>query len=221
MKKAVAEVLGTFWLVFAGCGSVVLWADKGSGVGMLGVALAFGLAVVTMAYAVGHISGGHFNPAVTIGLTAAGRFPVRELPLYLVSQFAGGIVAAVALYFIAKSRFHAAPASIGANGYTGHLVAAFITEVLLTFIFLMVILGATSRRSAPAMAGLAIGLCLALIHIVGINITGVSVNPARSLGPALFSGDKAIKELWLFMIAPPIGAALAGLAHKTLGLDSD
>jgi aquaporin Z len=134
---------------------------------------------------------------------------------------AGGILAAVALFFIAKFRFHASPSSIGANAYTGHMVAALITEVLLTFIFLMVILGATSKRANGAMAGLAIGLCLALIHIVGINITGVSVNPARSLGPALFSGDTALKELWLFLVAPPVGAALAGITHKVLGLDSE
>ncbi len=218
MKKAVAEVIGTFWLVFAGCGSVVLWGNK---VDMVGVSLAFGLAVVTMAYAVGHISGGHFNPAVSLGLFTAGRFPAKDLPLYIGSQFAGGILAAVALFVISKTQMHVSPKTIGANGYTGHMVAALITEVLLTFIFLMVILGATSKKANAAMAGLTIGLCLALIHLVGIPVTGVSVNPARSLGPALFSGETALKELWLFLIAPPIGAALAGLTHKTLGLDSD
>jgi aquaporin Z len=220
MKKAVAEIIGTFWLVFAGCGSVVLWG-KGGAIGMLGVAFAFGLAVVTMAYAVGHISGGHFNPAVSIGLTVAGKFPAKDLPLYIGSQIAGGILGAVALYVIAKTRFHASPHALGANAYTGHMVAALITEILLTFIFLIVILGVTSKRGNTGFAGLVIGLCLALIHIVGINITGVSVNPARSLGPALFSGDTALKELWLFLIAPPIGAALAGVVHKTLGLDSE
>jgi aquaporin Z len=213
-KKLLAEALGTFWLTFGGVGSVVLW---GGGASMVNVALAFGLTVVTMAYAIGHVSGCHLNPAVTIGLTVAGKFEAKEAGPYIAAQTVGGIVAAAVLYIMVKDLKGGDVGNIGANGIPDDgTVAAILTEFLLTMFFLIVILGATSKASSPAMAGLVIGLCLALIHMIGIGVTGVSVNPARSIGPALFSGSDALKELWLFILVPPAGAVAGALVHKQL-----
>ena len=214
MRKLLAEGLGTFWLVFGGVGSVVLW---GGSANVVNVALAFGLTVVTMAYAIGHISGCHLNPAVTLGLTVAGKFPARDAGPYMAAQAAGGIAAAAVLYLIVKDIQGAAPETLGANSIPeGGVLAAFLTEGILTTFFLIVILGATSKAATPAMAGLAIGLCLALIHMIGIGVTGVSVNPARSLGPALFTGGEALKQLWLFLVAPSVGAVAGAFIHRTL-----
>ena len=216
-RKALAELLGTFWLVFGGVGSVVLW---GGGANMVNVALAFGLTVVTMAYAIGHISGCHLNPAVTIGLVVAGRFDRKDAPMYIAAQFVGGILAATALWVIVHDISPHAAGNIGANDYhEGQILAAVLTEFLLTMFFLIVILGVTSKKSNAAMSGLVIGLCLALIHMIGIAVTGVSVNPARSLGPALFSGTHFIEHLWLFIIIPPIGAIAGAFVHKQLEPD--
>ena len=213
MRKLLAEGLGTFWLVFGGVGSVVLW---GGSANVVNVALAFGLTVVTMAYAIGHISGCHLNPAVTLGLTVAGKFPVREAARYMVAQLLGGIAAAAVLFIIVKD-MGTRPESLGANAIPpGGVLAAFLTEAILTMFFLVVILGATSKAATPAMAGLAIGLCLALIHMIGIGVTGVSVNPARSLGPAIFSGATAMKHLWLFFVAPAVGAVAGAYIHRVL-----
>lgn len=217
MRKALAELIGTFWLVFGGVGSVVLWGGSAQ---FVNVALAFGLTVVTMAYAIGHISGCHLNPAVTVGLTIAGRFDKKELPTYVFAQLIGGVAAAVLLYVMVDN-LGGDTKNLGANSYAdGKLLAAFLSEFVLTFFFLVVILGVTSKRSAPGFAGLAIGLCLALIHMIGINVTGVSVNPARSLGPALFSGSEALKDLWLFFVAPPLGAVAGALVHRFLEPDA-
>ena len=214
MKKLLAEGLGTFWLVFGGVGSVVLW---GGSANVVNVALAFGLTVVTMAYAIGHISGCHLNPAVTLGLTVAGKFPARDAGPYMAVQAVGGIAAAAVLYVIVKDMQGAAPDTLGANAIPeGGVLAAFLTEAILTMFFLIVILGATSKAATPAMAGLVIGLCLALIHMIGIGVTGVSVNPARSLGPAIFSGGDAIKHLWLFLVAPSAGAVVGAVIHRGL-----
>jgi aquaporin Z len=213
MKKLLAEGLGTFWLVFGGVGSVVLW---GGSANVVNVALAFGLTVVTMAYAIGHISGCHLNPAVTLGLTVAKKFPASQAGPYMIAQALGGIGAAAVLYVITKD-LGGAPDSLGANAIPeGGVLAAFLTEAVLTTFFLIVILGATSKAATPAMAGLVIGLCLALIHMIGIGVTGVSVNPARSLGPALFSGSDAIRDLWLFVAAPAAGAVAGALIHRRL-----
>jgi aquaporin Z len=223
-QKMTAEFLGTLWLVLGGCGSAVLAAAFPQvGIGLLGVSFAFGLSVLTMAYALGHVSGGHFNPAVTVGLCTAHRFLGRDVLPYILAQVAGAIAGAGILYVIASGKvgFNAA-AGFAANGYGEYspggysLTAALVAELVMTFFFLIVILGATNKRAPQAMAGLAIGLALTLIHLVTIPVTNTSVNPARSTGPALFVGGWAIKQLWLFWLAPIIGAAVAGLAYRFL-----
>ena len=223
-QRLTGEFLGTLWLVFGGCGSAVLAAAFPQvGIGLLGVSLAFGLSVLTMAYAVGHVSGGHFNPAVTVGLCTARRFLARDVIPYVVAQLAGAIVGAGILYLIAagKPGFDVA-AGFAANGYESNspggysLIAAAVAELVTTFMFLIVILGATNKHAPQALAGVAIGLALTLIHLVTIPVTNTSVNPARSTGPAIFVGGWAIKQLWLFWLAPTIGAALAGVAYRFL-----
>ena len=221
-KKLFAEFLGTFWLVLGGCGSAVLAAGVPDvGIGYLGVALAFGLTVVTGAYALGSISGGHFNPAVSFGLWAAGRFSTAELPGYVVAQVIGGIVGAGVLYLIASGNADFSTAGgMASNGFAEHspngysMTAGLVTEVVMTFMFLIVILGATHPRSPIGFGGLAICLALVLIHLISIPVTNTSVNPARSTGPALFVGGWAISQLWLFWVAPIIGAVLAGLTYR-------
>ena len=224
-KKLGAEFLGTFWLVLGGCGSAVLAAAFPSvGIGLLGVSLAFGLTVLTMAYAVGHVSGGHFNPAVTVGLFAARRIPASDVLPYVAAQVVGGVVGAGVLYLIASGQagFDAAASGFAANGYGAHspgkyaLASALLTEVVMTFMFLMIILGSTERLAPQHMAPVAIGLGLTLIHLISIPVTNTSVNPARSTGPALFVGGWALSQLWLFWVAPIVGAALAGVAHLSL-----
>src|SRR6267142_4113529 len=228
-QKLSAEFLGTLFLVLGGCGSAVLSAAfPGVGIGLLGVSLAFGLSVLTMAYAVGHVSGGHFNPAVTIGLCDAKRFSTREVLPYILAQLGGAIAGAGGLYLIAvgKTGFDAS-AGFAANGYGANspggysLGAALIAELILTFFFLIVILGATDKRAPQGLAPLAIGLALTLIHLVSIPVTNTSVNPARSTGPALFVGGWAVKQLWRFWIAPIAGALLAGVAHNLLVRDKE
>jgi aquaporin Z len=223
IKQAVAEFIGTFWLVFAGCGSAVLAAAFPKvGIGLLGVALAFGLSVVTMAYTIGHISGCHLNPAISLGLWASKRFPASKLLPYIVAQVFGGIVGAASLYLIASGNpdYNIATNGLAANGYGAHspggysLLASLVTELVMTFIFLMVILGATDKRAPAGFAGLAIGLVLTLIHLVSIPVTNTSVNPARSTGPAIFVGGWALGQLWLFWVAPIAGALLAGLVYR-------
>jgi len=223
-QRMTAEFLGTFWLVFGGCGSAVLaGAFPELGIGFLGVSLAFGLSVLTMVYAVGHISGGHFNPAVTVGLCTAGRVPGRDVIPYVLAQVAGAIAGAGILYVIAtgKAGFDV-NSRFAANGYDAYspggysLVAGLVGELICTFFFLIVILGATDKRAPQALAGVAIGLALTLIHLVMIPVTATSVNPARSTGPAIFAGGWALKQLWLFWLAPIIGAALAGVAYRFL-----
>jgi aquaporin Z len=223
-KRAAAEFLGTFWLVFGGCGSAVLAAAfPRVGIGLLGVALAFGLTVLTMAYAIGHISGCHLNPAVSVGLVVGKRFPASDLLPYVLAQVAGGIAAAGVLYLIAsgQSGFDLA-GGFASNGYAAHspggysLVACLTAEVVLTFMFLMIILGATDTRAPQGFAPIAIGLGLTLIHLIGIPVTNLSVNPARSTGPALFVGGWAIQQLWLFWLAPIVGAAIAGLVYPAI-----
>ncbi|HSG48050.1 MAG TPA: aquaporin Z [Longimicrobiales bacterium] len=225
MNRYLAEGLGTFWLVLGGCGSAVLAAAFPElGIGLLGVALAFGLTVLTMAYAIGHISGCHLNPAVSVGLWAGGRFPARDLIPYIVAQVAGGLVAGGVLYLIAsgKAGFDVS-AGFASNGYGEHspggysLGAAAVTEVVMTMMFLVVILGATDDRAPKGMAPLAIGLCLTLIHLISIPVTNTSVNPARSTGVALFVGDWAVAQLWLFWLAPIVGGVLGALAYKAIG----
>jgi aquaporin Z len=227
-KKLSAEFLGTAWLVFGGCGSAVLAAGiPNVGIGFLGVSLAFGLTVLTMVYAVGHISGGHFNPAVSFGLWAGGRFEAKEIGPYVVAQVLGAATGAGVLYLIAsgKAGFDAVASGFAANGYGAHspdgysMAAGFIAEAVLTCIFLLVILGATDKRAPAGFAGLAIGLCLTLIHLVSIPVTNTSVNPARSTGPALFVGGWAIEQLWLFWLAPILGALAAGFIYKFLASD--
>jgi len=223
-KRAVAEFLGTFWLVFGGCGSAVLAAAfPAMGIGFLGVAFAFGLTVMTMAYAIGHISGCHLNPAVSVGLLVAKRFPFADLLPYVAAQLAGAVTAAAVLFVIASGRAgFDINAGFASNGYGIHspgnysLVACVAVEVVLTFMFLIIILGATDRRAPQGFAPLAIGLGLTLIHLVGIPVTNTSVNPARSTGPALFVGGWALEQLWLFWIAPIIGACIAGLSYNAL-----
>jgi aquaporin Z len=222
-KRLAAEFVGTLWLVLGGCGSAVLAAAfPDLGIGFAGVALAFGLTVVTMAYAVGHVSGAHFNPAVSVGLWAGGRFPARDLAPYILAQVAGAIAASGILYLIATGRPDYDLGSFAANGYGEHspghygLAAALITEVVMTFGFVFVIMGATHGGAPKGFAPLAIGLCLTLIHLVSIPVTNTSVNPARSTGPALFVGDWALSQLWLFWLAPLAGAALAGVAYRWL-----
>ncbi|KJF84890.1 aquaporin Z [Photobacterium phosphoreum] len=229
MRKLVAEFIGTAWLVLGGCGSAVLAAAYPNlGIGFLGVALAFGLTVVTMAYAIGHISGCHLNPAVTVGLWTGGRFPAGDVIPYIASQVLGGIAGAGILYIIASGHAGFDLANgFASNGYGAHspghysLLSSFVTEVVMTFMFLFVILGATHKLSSPQMAGLAIGLALTLIHLISIPVTNTSVNPARSTGPALFVGDWATSQLWMFWVAPLIGAALAGLVYRWLCPDNE
>ena len=220
-KRATAEFLGTFWLVFGGCGSAVLAAAFPTlGIGFAGVALAFGLTVLTGVYALGHISGGHFNPAVSVGLAVGRRFRAAELPAYIGAQLVGAVAASAVLYVIAsgKTGFDLAN-GFASNGYAAHspggysLVACLVAEIVLTFMFLIVILGATDLRAPRGFAGIAIGLSLTLIHLIGIPVTNTSVNPARSTGPALFVGGWALEQLWLFWLAPLVGAALAGIVY--------
>ncbi|MFZ0539926.1 MAG: aquaporin Z [Candidatus Sulfotelmatobacter sp.] len=223
-KRAFAEFFGTFWLVFGGCGAAVIAAGFPTlGIGFAGVALAFGLTVLTMVYAVGHISGGHFNPAVSLGLVVGKRFPASDFIPYVIAQVLGAITAADVLFMIASGKagfdVHAGFAS---NGYGAHspggysLLAGFLAEVVLTAFFLIVIMGATDSRAPKGFAGLAIGLCLTLIHLVCIPITNTSVNPARSTGPAIFAGGWALRQLWLFWVAPLIGGALGGGIYRAL-----
>jgi len=220
MKKVTAEFIGTFWLVLGGCGSAVLAAAFPQvGIGLLGVALAFGLTVLTIVYSLGHISGAHLNPAVSIGLWMGGRFGTKELLPYIVAQILGGIGAAAVLYVIATGN-GSAIGNFAANGYAEHspggysLVAALVTEVVMTFMFLIVILGATDERAPKGFAGLAIGLSLTLIHLISIPVTNTSVNPARSISQAIFVGGWALSQLWLFIAAPIAGAILAGIVYK-------
>jgi aquaporin Z len=227
MKKYAAEALGTFWLVLGGCGSAVLAAAfPHVGIGLLGVALAFGLTVLTMAYAIGHISGCHLNPAVSVGLWAGGRFPAADLLPYIAAQVVGAIAAGAVLFLIASGQqgFDAVASGFAANGFGEHspghysLEAAFVCEVVMTMIFLVVILGATDPRSDTTRhAGIAIGLCLTLIHLVSIPVTNTSVNPARSTGVALFAGGWALGQLWLFWVAPIAGAVLGAVVYRFIG----
>jgi aquaporin Z len=223
-KKYVAEAIGTFWLVLGGCGSAVLAATfPAVGIGLLGVSLAFGLTVVTMAYAIGHISGCHLNPAVTIGLTAGGRFPASDVVPYVVAQVVGGVVAGGVLYLIASGApgFELAK-GFASNGYGAHspggysLTAGFVTEVVMTAMFLFIIMGATHGRAPVGFAGLAIGLGLVLIHLISIPVTNTSVNPARSTATAVFVGGWALAQLWLFWVAPIIGGAIGGVVYRWL-----
>jgi aquaporin Z len=227
MKKYVAELVGTFWLVLGGCGSAVLAAAfPDVGIGLLGVSLAFGLTVLTMAYAIGHISGCHLNPAVSLGLWAGGRFPASQLLPYIGAQVAGGIVAGGVLFLIASGQAgFDLSAGFASNGYGAHspggysLTAALVCEVVMTMMFLVVIMGATDRRAPAGMAPVAIGLCLTLIHLISIPVTNTSVNPARSTGVALFAGDWAIAQLWLFWVAPLVGGVLGAFVYRFIGDD--
>jgi aquaporin Z len=227
-KRALAELVGTFWLVFGGCGSAVLAAGfPHLGIGFAGVSLAFGLTVLTMAFAIGHISGCHLNPAVTAGLTVGGRFPAREIPMYVAGQVVGAVLASGVLYLIASGKPDFSLAGgFASNGYGEHspggysLTAALVSEAVLTFMFLIVILGSTDERAPKGFAPIAIGLCLTLIHLIGIPVTNVSVNPARSTGPALFVGDWALSQLWLFWLAPILGAVVAGIVYPLLATSS-
>ena len=229
MNKLTAEFFGTFWLVFGGCGSAVLAATfPGVGIGLLGVSLAFGLTVLTMAYAVGHVSGGHFNPAVTLGLVSAGRFKATDAVGYILVQVAGAIAAAFVLKCIAEGKpgFDLVASGFAANGFGEHspggyaMGAALISEFVMTFFFLFVILGATGKRAPAGFGPIAIGLALTLIHLVSIPVTNTSVNPARSTGPALFVGGWALSQLWLFWVAPIAGAVVAGFVHR-LAIEKD
>jgi aquaporin Z len=224
-RKLAVEFIGTAWLVLGGCGSAVLAAAFPQlGIGFAGVALAFGLTVLTMAYAIGHISGCHLNPAVSVGLWAGGRFPVAELPQYIVAQVLGGIAGAGILYLIASGQAgFDAGAGFASNGFGEHspggysMTAALICEIVMTFAFLFVILGATDSRAPAGFAPIAIGLCLTLIHLISIPVTNTSVNPARSTAPALFAGGWALQQLWLFWVAPLVGAFIAGTVWRWLG----
>lgn len=223
MKKLIAEGIGTSWLVLGGCGSAVLAASfPDLGIGFVGVAFAFGLTVVTMAYAIGHISGCHLNPAVTLGLWIGGRFSGKEVLPYIIAQVIGGIVGAAILYVIATGKPDVYLGSFASNGYGAHspggysMTAALVTEIVMTFMFLLVILGATHSKAPKGFAGLAIGLALTLIHLISIPITNTSVNPARSTSQAVFAGGWAIEQLWLFWAAPIVGALLAGIVYKWL-----
>ena len=224
-RKLAAECLGTFWLVFGGCGSAVLAAAYPElGISFTGVALAFGLTVLTMAYAVGHISGGHFNPAVTLGLWAGGRFPAKEIVSYIIAQLAGGIIAAAILWTIASGNadFDAAASGFAANGYGEHspnhysMLSALLIEVVLTAFFLIIILGVTDKQAPVGFAPLAIGLALTLIHLISIPVTNTSVNPARSTAVALFQGGWALEQLWLFWMMPLAGGILGGTIYRVL-----
>ncbi|MDY0110117.1 MAG: aquaporin Z [Candidatus Krumholzibacteria bacterium] len=225
MRRYGAEFFGTFWLVLGGCGSAVLAAAfPNVGIGLLGVALAFGLTVLTMAYAIGHISGCHLNPAVSIGLWAGGRFPAKELPPYIIAQVLGGVVAGGILYLIASGQAgFDVSAGFAANGYGAHspggytMAAALISEVVMTMMFLLVILGATDKRAPQGFAPIAIGLCLTLIHLISIPVTNTSVNPARSTGVAVFVGGWALAQLWLFWLAPVVGGLIGAVIYRGLG----
>ena len=225
-RKAIAELIGTFWLVLGGVGCAVLAGNK---VGAAGVALAFGLSVLTMVYAVGHISGAHFNPAVTFGLAAGGRFPWRDVVPYMLAQLLGAILASAVILALAQSNaagYSASLGGLGANGFGDHspggysASGVFLLEIVMSFFFLFVILGVTGRRGLKSFAGIAIGLCLTLIHLVGLPVDNLSVNPARSTGPALFVGGWALAQLWMFWLAPLLGAGLAGLLARRLEPDS-
>ena len=228
-RKLGAEFIGTFWLVLGGCGSAVLAAAfPDVGIGLLGVSLAFGLTVLTMAYAIGHISGCHLNPAVTLGLWSGGRFSASEIIPYIIAQVAGGLAGAAILYVIATGQTGFDLANgFASNGYGEHspggysMVAALVTEVVMTAMFLIIILGATDKRAPAGFAPLAIGLGLTLIHLISIPVTNTSVNPARSTGVAIFAGDWAISQLWLFWVAPIVGALLAGVLYRWLGNGED
>lgn len=229
MKQYGAEFLGTFWLVLGGCGSAVLAAAfPGLGIGFVGVSLAFGLTVLTMAYAIGHISGCHLNPAVSVGLWAGGRFPASKLAPYIAAQVLGAVAAGAVLYIIASGAagFDVSK-GFASNGYGAHspggysLLAALVTEVIMTMFFLIVILGATDKRAPAGLAPIAIGLCLTLIHLISIPVTNTSVNPARSTGVALFVGDWAVGQLWLFWVAPMVGALLGAAAYRFIGSSND
>ncbi len=228
MRQYGAEFFGTFWLVLGGCGSAVLAAAfPHLGIGFVGVALAFGLTVLTMAFAIGHISGCHLNPAVSIGLWAGGRFPGNKLVPYIIAQVLGGIAAGAILYLIASGRAgFDVSAGFASNGYGEHspggysLLSALVTEIVMTMMFLIVILGATDRRAPQGLAPIAIGLCLTLIHLISIPVTNTSVNPARSTGVAVFAGGWALGQLWLFWIAPIIGAALGALVYRAIGKET-
>jgi aquaporin Z len=227
MQKYYAEFIGTFWLVLGGCGSAVLAAAfPDVGIGLLGVSLAFGLTVLTMAFAIGHISGCHLNPAVSIGLWAGGRFPAKDLLPYIISQVLGGIAAGGVLYLIASGKAGFVLSSgFAANGYDTHspggysLLAALVTEIVMTMMFLLVILGATDKRAPQGFAPIAIGLCLTLIHLISIPVTNTSVNPARSTGVALFVGDWALAQLWLFWVAPIIGSLLGAVIYRFISTE--
>lgn len=223
MKKLVAEFIGTLWLVLGGCGSAVLAAGYPElGIGFVGVSIAFGLTVLTMVYAIGHISGCHLNPAVSVGLWMGGRFEAKDLAPYILAQVLGGIAGAGILYLIASGKSGFELGGFAANGYGAHspdgynMVSALVTEVVMTFMFLIIILGATHPKAPRGFAGVAIGLGLTLIHLISIPVTNTSVNPARSTSQALFVGDWALSQLWLFWVAPVVGAAIAGLVYKSL-----
>jgi len=225
-KRFLAETVGTFWLVFGGCGSAVLAAAfPDVGIGLLGVSLAFGLTVLTMAFAIGHISGCHLNPAVTVGLAVGGRFPLKEIPAYVVAQVLGALLAAGLLYVIASGSagYSLAENGLAANGYAAgspggySLLASLLIEVVLTAGFLIVIMGATDSRAAPHLAPIAIGLALTLIHLISIPVTNTSVNPARSTGPALIAGGLALQQLWLFWVAPLAGGVVGALLYRFMG----
>jgi aquaporin Z len=223
MKKLLAEFIGTFWLVLGGCGSAVLAAAfPGLGIGFVGVAIAFGLTNLTMVYAIGHISGSHINPAVSVGLWAGGRFDSRELIPYIVAQVLGGLVAAAVLYLIASGKPGFEMGGFAANGYGEHspggynMQSALICEIVMTFMFVLIVLGATHPKAPKGFAGIAIGLGLTLVHLVSIPVTNTSVNPARSTSQAIFAGGWALNELWMFWVAPIVGAILAGLVYRAL-----
>src|SRR5580700_6645753 len=228
MKRISAEFLGTFWLVFGGCGAAVLAAAFPQlGIGFVGVALAFGLTVMTMAFAIGHISGCHLNPAVTVGLAVAKRFPWTNVLAYIAVQVLGAMVASGVLYTIACGKPGFSAGGFAANGFGDHspglysMESAILAECVLTFMFLMIILGATDKRAPAGFAPIAIGLGLTLIHLIGIPVTNLSVNPARSTGPAIFVGDWALQQLWLFWVAPIVGAALAGVVYPAIAGESE
>jgi len=227
IQRGLAELIGTFWLVFGGCGAAVLACNfPAAGIGFAGVALAFGLTVLTMAYTIGHISGCHLNPAVTLGLWAGGRFAGKDIPLYVVAQVLGAVIAAYLLYFIASGQPGWEMGGFATNGFGEHspgkysLVACVTTEIVMTFMFLIVIMGATDKRAPAGFAPIAIGLALTLIHLVSIPVTNTSVNPARSTGQALVVGGWAIEQLWVFWVAPLIGGILGGVVYKALGADA-
>ena len=226
MRKYTAEFIGTFWLVLGGCGSAVLAAAfPDVGIGLLGVSLAFGLTVLTMAFAIGHISGCHLNPAVSVGLCVGGRFPASQLPGYVISQVLGGIAGAAVLYIIAsgKAGFDATAGGFASNGFGEHspggysMVAALVTEIVMTMMFILIILGATDSRAPKGLAPVAIGLGLTLIHLISIPVTNTSVNPARSTGVAVFQGGWAVSQLWLFWVAPIVGAVIGALIYAFIG----